>query len=120
MSTRQKTEPKPKFPSIEKRCKYCKCAFQTKPTYNGSQTDFCTPQHRWAFGKEGKLPIGAILTKQEKRMRAIVAEMTAPLKNSIDALALRLNALQSENVMTVHHIKTAPSPAAHSESPRSV
>ena len=69
-----------KYPSVRRTCKYCKCNFNTPPTYNGSQMQFCKPAHRKSFDKEGEKPIDVILRKQERRMRAIAREeVTAAL-----------------------------------------
>ena len=51
---RQKEAPAtPRFPSEQRRCRYCKLMFKTKPTYNGSKMKFCSERHRKAFDKEG-------------------------------------------------------------------
>ena len=78
---------KPKFPSVERRCKYCKVKFKTKPTYNGSKMEFCTPGHRKAFHYEGETPLGHILSRQEKRMREIAQE---EIRKHFEALAVRV------------------------------
>jgi len=74
MPISKKPPKQPRFPSIQKRCKYCHLNFDTKPTYNGSQMEFCCKEHRWSFRKEGKKPIEFILRKQEKRMRQFARE----------------------------------------------
>lgn len=83
---------KPKFPSVKKRCKYCHVTFDTPPTYNGQQQEFCIEAHRKAFHKEGRKPIAAILKRQEKHMREIVREEL----NGIDWFGF-VQALTKEN-----------------------
>ena len=70
----KKMAPEPKYASQKRKCRYCQVQFNTKPTYNGSKQEFCTPQHRWAYQKEGRKPIAAILKRQEKHMRQIARE----------------------------------------------
>lgn len=89
---KQRSEPAkaPKYPSQNKRCKYCHTVFQTAPTYNGSKMEFCTKEHRWSYRKEGKKPIAAILKKQEKHMRAIAREVC---REEIEAAIAKVRAL---------------------------
>jgi hypothetical protein len=77
---------KPKYPSERRKCKYCGCQFNTKPTYNGSKMKFCGTPHQKAFDKEGEKPIDVILRKQERRMREIAREEAHKV---IDASVLR-------------------------------
>lgn len=70
----KKVDTTPRYPSVRRKCKYCKLEFNTPATYNGQQMKFCKPAHRKAFDKEGEKPIDVILRKQEKRMREIVRE----------------------------------------------
>lgn len=65
---------KPEYPTFQRRCKYCNVMFQTKPTYQQTKMKFCCAGHRKAFQREGKTPMGKILSRQEKRMREIVRE----------------------------------------------
>ena len=95
MKKSAKEAPETRYPSKRVKCPYCKCAFNTPPTYNGSTQKFCKPAHRKAFDKEGEKPIDVILRKQERRMREIAREEIAA------------------------SARTVPSPAVHSASPRS-
>jgi hypothetical protein len=77
----------PRFPSKRVKCRYCKCAFNTPPTYNGSRMKFCCEKHQKAFDKEGEKPIDVILRKQERRMREIAREEIAARESHLACIA---------------------------------
>ena len=90
MKKSAKEAPETRYPSKRVKCPYCKCAFNTPPTYNGSTQKFCKPAHRKAFDKEGEKPIDVILRKQERRMREIARENGTESRRSLRVAAIRL------------------------------